>query len=235
METTDFLKQGDQIRNLAALAAQYGPGFFAIMFTLFIPMIGHRWFTAIIQTKLTGSDEERSATIQVYKFYWISGIVTGLLLTVLSVSWWVYVQTAYTLPQSEDSFNRKVSQEVSREVSGRIFEGTIAGVNDGDVLVYNDTHQGYRIYFYPLRNEWPFRVKFVVIFDDDPKPASVIRFIYMAKKDFDEIRRTDEARQPIPLQFCLTKDASNLELVRDDSGLHTHLSFDITKCGKLPS
>ena len=74
-------------RDFTSLAAQYGPFFFAVVFVLFIPIVGQKWFAAMLQHE-SQRDDERAEGLKVYKFYFVSSVVAGLALVAASTGWW---------------------------------------------------------------------------------------------------------------------------------------------------
>lgn len=228
IDTTSIMKQTDQIGDLASIAAQYGPFLFAILFILFVPYLGQKWFSAILQARIAGNAQERAAHVQVYRFYWVSGIIMGLALTVLSVSWWLYVQMRLTLP----SYENQIENRVSAEISKRIFEGVIRGTNDDDMFISDNANSTYRIYLFPLRNQVPMIVHFAVIFTQTPQPNSLIHVEYMDKKTYDSLKDKGIGALPIPLVFCPIRDATDLLLVKSDaSTTQPHFNIDLQNCG----
>jgi hypothetical protein len=213
MESTVSATQVDGITRLTVLAAQYGPFLFAVLFIVLVPVIGEKWFSKILQTKLVGGPKEREATVQVYKFYWVSGVVFGLFLAALSVAWWMYVQTQYVLPRSEEDFNKRVSAEFSK----RVFEGVIGGADDNDIFVSDGSgNRQYNVYIHPIRNEIPMRLRFAVLFSEGAKANDPIQIGYMNKETYDKLQKSGKGYIPAKLTFCLSKDGTTLTLVKEE-------------------
>jgi hypothetical protein len=226
---TIALKQADNIGILSSLASQYGPFFFSILFVLFVPVFGQRWFFKLLQTRAAGTAAERAKAMSVYKFYWTSGIVTGLILVGFSVSWWAFVQYRYTLSPNEEQFNKRVSNEISK----RIFQGVIRGADDEDIFVYDFNNPQYSIYIYPLRNQRPMLVRFVIVFNNDPVTNERIHILYMNKKSYELLASNSTAAgyRPTPLEFCINRAASDMTFIKDDT---RPPHFDIV-CGENKS
>jgi hypothetical protein len=108
-----------KIESFSSLAAQYGPFFFSVLFVLFVPVLGQTWFAAALKARVQDPQQKQRA-LDVYRFYWMSGVVAGFVLVAVSICWWVYVQTNYVLPVTQAAFEEKISDAVSK----RIYEGT---------------------------------------------------------------------------------------------------------------
>lgn len=196
--------------QLASLAIQYGPFLMALIFVLVVPYTGQRWFSKILQTKLAGSDQERLASIEVYEFYWKSGILCGLVLTGISVAWWIYVQMSYALPSSEEQFNRRVSEALAR----RVIEGTILGASDEDIFLPADDTR-YKVYMYERKDLIPMKVEFLIRFLEDPGPDLHVQVEYINKRAYDNLRVRNKGYFPALLQLCPKRDATALLFVKD--------------------
>jgi hypothetical protein len=202
----------ESVRTLSSLALQYGPFFFSIIFILFVPIIGQKWFFRMLHTRVPGGSEVRDAAMRVYKFYWISGIVAGLALVGVSVIWWGYVQ--YTF--NTENFNKKLSQEINR----RVFQGIIYGADDNDMFIYQFDNPQYSVYIFPQRNQTPMLVRYAVIFSKDAEKDEKIHILYMNKKTYKillESTINGEAigYKPTPLEFCITDTPADMTLIKD--------------------
>jgi hypothetical protein len=201
----------EDISQLAALAAQYGPFLFAILFVVCVPVLGEKWVAKILQTRNEGALGEREAIVRIYRFYWFSGIICGLFLTVVSVAWWLYVQVMHVLPQSDRQFERRVAEEFNRKV----FQGVIRGADDNDIFIFDDKSNPHsEVYIYPIRNSYPMQVHFAVIFPDKPQPESPIRLDYLNKAAYEALK---QGYKPAALEFCPNKGATTLSLIKADN------------------
>jgi len=216
----------DSIGRLTAWAAQYGPFLFAVLFVALVPILGQAWFKKILQTKIAGGAKVREATIQVYKFYWISGVVFGLLLVAVTVAWWMFVQLNYVLPYSKEQFDKQVSAEFSK----RVFEGVIQGADDDDIFLAGATKK-YTIYLYPVRNTAPMQLLFAVLLSEGPSVNEPVELQYMTKRSYESLRASGaNGFLPEVLKFCLSKDRPALRFVKEE-GRTPYLIGQNENCG----
>jgi len=196
--------------QLSSLAIQYGPFLMMLIFVLVVPFTGQRWFSKILQTKLAGSDQERVASIQVYEFYWKSGVVCGLVLTGISVAWWIYVQLCYSLPTSEEQFNKRVSEALAK----RVIAGTILGASDDDYFIPADD-KNYKVYIYPRKDLTPMKVEFLIRFLEDPEADFHVKVQYMHKRTYENLKMNNNGYIPAVLEFCPDMDLTAVSFVND--------------------
>ena len=192
--------------EFAAVASQYGPFFFALLFVIFVPFLGQRYFRDFLEQRST-TPEERQTALQVYKFYWLSGIVTGLVLVAASVAWWFYVQAAYVLPA-------RIA----------LVEATILEATDEDLFMYDVFSPDYRVYAYHVSWINPPVTKVAIVLKREPKPDQVLDLRYMTKAAYKAAILGNTAIKPAPVPFCLRH--REMTLVRRD-GAQPH--FD-KKC-----
>lgn len=167
------------------LAAQYAPFFFALLFVVFVPILGQQFFKAFLEQK-TSAGIERDAAMKVYSFYWMSGIVTGLMLVATSVAWWLYVQYAYVLPT-------RIS----------VYEGVIRNVQEDDMFMYDIFSSDYTVYAYYLPWVAPPVIKFAIVFKKEPGKTDTIKLSYISKKSYEAARDGKIAFSPLEIPFCL--------------------------------
>lgn len=77
-----------QSTDLLPIAFQFGPFLFALLFMLFITRTAKSWMCEA-NARSPSADEVEKKTLRTY---FVSTYVFGLLLVVLSVSWWLYFQ-----------------------------------------------------------------------------------------------------------------------------------------------
>ena len=216
----------ETVRDFTGLAAQYGPFFFSIIFVLFIPILGQKWFSAMLQAKIK-RDDERAQGLKVYKFYFVSSIVAGLALVAISTGWWFYVQSAYVLPAQSAAIDEKISEAINN----RIYEGRITNVSPDDVFLDLPAAK-YRLYTQLVENTRPLVYRYVIIFQHDPKKDAVVEFPYMTRDTFNKLfsadARSGVGANPERIPFCLTHKTAEVRLIRSDSA-PPH--FD-SKCGQ---
>ena len=198
----------------ASLASQYGPFFFAILFVLFVPVLGQMYFAEFLK-KQTAAGVEREAALQVYKFYWLQGVVTGLALVAVSVAWWLYVQYAHILPAQRDFSRARFDELVQKRAREFVFEGIIRDARDDDMF-YFDFTRDYRIYTYMPPNVSPRVVQFAVIFPAPPPADQVIYFSYGSKAGYQAALATNGEYPPHRIKLCLNRAPQDVWMVRDE-------------------
>lgn len=212
----DPLKQAESFSKLSGVASEYGPFFFALLFILFVPVIGQAWFSKMLQSKVRPGLERQKA-LEVYQFYWMSGVVTGLILVIVSVGWWIYVERNYVLPERPAALNELISQELSR----RIFEGTIRGVSTDDMFIQDLGNPDYKLYPYVAETDRLRVVRFVVIFSKEPPKDLVVQFLYMSRATMDALANPGGGGQaygfsePLRIPLCIRKASREVSIVRD--------------------
>jgi len=214
------LKEVDNFEKIANIASQYGPFFFAVLFILFVPVVGQKWFSKALEKRSVGSEQERQKALEIYSFYWLSGVKTGIVLVGVSIVWWAFVQIKYTLPDADSKFRQKVSDEISR----RIFQGVIRGANDDDIFIYDFNNPQYSIYVYPQKNQTPMLIRYVVVFSDDPPKNFPVQLMYMNRKTYEALVSTNTGYVPIALSFCIENDARDISIIKDPA-TPPHFSF----------
>ena len=79
----------DPIGPIAALAEQYGPFLFAVLFILFVPRTARKYYVACMtRNKPPPTEQEQRA----YRFYFLCSVWVGIAVMGLSIGWWVYTQ-----------------------------------------------------------------------------------------------------------------------------------------------
>jgi hypothetical protein len=185
----------DKWSQLTVLAAQYAPFFFALIFVVFVPIAGQQFFRAFLEQR-TSAGVEREAAMRVYTFYWMSGIVTGLVLVALSVAWWFYVQYTHILPA-------RVS----------IYEGVIRNAGEDDMIMYDIFSNEYTVYVYYLPWVSPPVIRFAVVFKKEPGRNQAIKLNYISRKSYEAARLENRAIFPHEIPLCL--EHRELKLVRE--------------------
>lgn len=235
----DIVKQAEAIGRLSVQAALYGPFFFSLLFILLVPVLGQYWFSRMLQARTTGSREERSRAMQVYRFYWVSGVIAGLVLMFSSSLWWGYVQWSYVLPAQDRAqavaeqlqlatAKAAVNKAIREALHQRVVEGVITGVSPNDMFLPEPGRQDYRLYVFPITNQVPMVARFVVIFDGIPPEKPIIRLPYMDRRTYNAIiaaRGGFLEEQPSMLTLCIGRHhPSEFSLVRnDDTGPHLNV------------
>jgi hypothetical protein len=74
--------------TLAGIAYQFGPFFFAILFTLFITGTARKWYSQATTSNSPGHEEER----RTYRTYFRASYCFGMFLVAVSVGWWIASQ-----------------------------------------------------------------------------------------------------------------------------------------------
>jgi hypothetical protein len=191
--------QPDAWRQMAEAAAQLGPFFFAIIFIVFVPIIGQQYFRAFLEQQ-TKAGKERDAAMKVYTFYWLSGIVTGLILVIISVLWYIYVNVNYVL--------------VDRAT---VFEAKITGIKESDYLsshdVFNTHHKVYITR--AMYNREPVALV-AVVFNKTNEQLPVINLFYMKDEDYRKALDSNGGFLGSPaFQISLCLKHKELVLIRD--------------------
>lgn len=202
--------------EFAGLAAQYGPFFFSVIFVLFVPILGQKWFAWMLQARIrNGADREEA--LKVFRLYFVSGVATGLVLVGVSITWWLFVQVHYVLPNQDATFETKISEAIKK----RIFEGTITNVSQEDMFIEGGPNPEYHLYVRLIENQQPQVYRYVIIFQQDPKKDSLVVFPYMTRTTFRNISSgsfsgfPEMATARIPL--CPKSDITELPLVHSSS------------------
>lgn len=208
------MPNAEHVEKFTELASQYGPFFFSIVFVLFVPVLGQRWFSKLLVARIQRGDEKKQA-LKVYRFYWMSGVIAGFVLVFISITWWIYVQLGYVLPDRDAALEARLEQRLAK----RVFEGTILGVTDDDMFLdYNFANNGYRLYVYPIENQNPRIIKYVIIFQNDPTKDLTVPFNYMSRATYRALSETkDNPFAPIQIPLCLNADIKSVALVRPPS------------------
>jgi hypothetical protein len=210
------MPQLSELGPYASLASQYGPFFLAILFVLFVPLLGQMYFAEFLRQR-TEQGAERDAALQVYKFYWLQGVVAGLSLVAISVAWWLYVQYAHILPAQRDFSRAQFEALVQKRAREFVFEGIIRDASDDDMFLF-DTNKPYRLYTYMPPNLVPPVVQFVAVFPAPPSPKQVIYFSYGSRAGYEAAKAEKKGYRPHPIKLCLDRPSSELWMVRDDKG-----------------
>jgi hypothetical protein len=201
--------QVDVLERLVMLASQYGPFLFAMLYTILVPYVGQRWFASTLKSTSIGN-EDREKAIKLYAFYWISGVILGLVLVILSAIWWIYVQLYYSLPQSQQ-------QNISNEISLHVYTGVIQNVNSHDMFFESDDPE-YKIYLAPVQSD-PTLMRFAIIFQVVPPANHPINLKWAFKQSYERLREADKGYNPWPMQFCLRRTYNKISLMRDADGI----------------
>jgi hypothetical protein len=204
------MPDADQAERFAGLAAQYGPFFFSVLFVLFVPVLGQSWFSATLNAKIKDPDEKQRA-LAVYRFYWMSGVVTGLLLVAVSITWWGYVQLNYVLPVQQAAVDARISDAINK----RIFEGTIKGVSPDDMFINDFANPDYHLYFYPIPNQIPLTMRYAIIFKNIPKDIPTVAFDYIDRPQY-ELLAKEGGRGGVlqRISLCLGSSAKEMFVIR---------------------
>jgi hypothetical protein len=74
--------------TLAGIAYQFGPFFFAVLFTLIITRTARKWYSQASATVGPEHEDER----RTYRTYFRASYVFGMFLVAISVGWWIASQ-----------------------------------------------------------------------------------------------------------------------------------------------
>jgi hypothetical protein len=229
------LKEAENLAKLSQVASQYGPFFFSVLFVVFVPVMGQRWLFKALESKDLAR-ESKAKVRQVYTWYWLSGVVMGLVLTTASVLWWIYVQITYVLPAEDraqaslERVNETKSEEVirtriSEELSRRIFEGVIVGVSEEDMFVYDFSNPYYKLYVYPVTNQVPMVDRFIIIFTGELPKHPIVLFRYMNRRTYEALLANRVGYVPLDIKFCPDPGKREIQLVKDAENTPPH--FDV--------
>lgn len=144
------MSTASELAQLSPLAAEYGPFFFALLFTLVVPLIGQ---------KLIGPNT-RDETARLYRKV---GIWLSVFLVIFSVVWWAAIQI-WPPAASKTAIDNRV-----REVfKTKIRQGMILGVDDDDTFfVRQDPNSKYQVYLHPRRDLREMQISYIVVPTDE--------------------------------------------------------------------
>lgn len=187
----------DTWQKMTEVAAQYAPFFFAILFIVFVPILGQQYFRSFLEQK-TAKGAERDAAMRVYTFYWLSGIVTGLFLVAISVGWFFFVQLKYVLP----------GQQIT-------FEGRIRGFTEEDYLSHDILNPQYKVYISRVSSESTALV--AIVFRPKVVPPAAVPLLYTKNNEYKAaVQKGEVLAKYESILLCLQH--ADFMLVRDGSG-----------------
>jgi hypothetical protein len=171
------------LEQLSAIAEQFGPFFFALLFIIFVPAMGQKYFANFLKQRASRG-QERAVALEAYTFYWKTGIVTGLILVVISVWWYIYV---------------KMHQIQIRNTS--VFEAVIRGIQDDDDFVLDPGFKDYSAYYYRVPDIRPPVMKVAIVFRANSVTGPTVELHYMNRRTYAAKQKDGGILHAIP--FCL--------------------------------
>jgi len=82
------------LQQVSAVAQQYGPFFFALLFVLIVPTTAHKWYNDATKKKLPNNSEGIAIVahqISTYRLYFVTSVVAGILFTIVAIIYYVWV------------------------------------------------------------------------------------------------------------------------------------------------
>ncbi|WP_088360692.1 MULTISPECIES: hypothetical protein [Rhodomicrobium] len=198
---TETLPTPDTLEKFSAIAQQYGPFFFAVVFIFFVPVMGQRWFRSFLESR-TASGEERNAALAAYTFYWKTGTVSGLILVFAAVGWWIHVQRTY--------LNRAQLAAADK----RIISGFILGLTEDYEFIPSIAENKYKMYVEKIAQKGNTIFRYVIIFDDIPAGNELVDFQYLPPSSIgasDQVYGAKTHR----LSICIKQCNGALEIIQE--------------------
>ncbi len=199
----------DSVTNLSPVAAQYGPFFFTLLYTLVVPLIGQQLIKRNIAKAGEISDAELSERISSQRMYRTFGIAMSAFCLTFSMFWWAFAQL-YPPPSSEEAIKQKVEGEFKR----RVVTGVIRGGND-DIAFLDPQDARYDTYISPERDRDPMTFKYVIVFKKPPTDNEQVNLLFLNLKTYRIIRTLPGPKigyNPLTLTFCVNSGSQFLEL-----------------------
>lgn len=208
MNTTEQMIDPKILEQLTPLAQQYGPFFFAVLFVLLVPFMGQTWFRGFLEMRIE-KGQERDAALEVYKFYWKSGIVAGLCLVFFAVTWWFYVQNKHL--QIEAMLRAEQVKKMQESYfKSRVITGYIKGIN-GDDVFSPTANSDYTLSVVPTKFGDIEKIWFVIVFSDIPNEKQEVEFVHVSKAKSRDASAGGEASR---IRVCIHGLPRELEFQR---------------------
>jgi len=151
------------LTQLSLMASEYGPFFFALLFTLVVPFIGQAFISRNIRENSHASPAEIDALLHSQALYRQVAVWLSVFLVIFSVIWWAAVQI-WPPATAQAALDKRVREAFRNKV--RI--GTIYGIDDDDTFIVRGNDQShYKVYLYPRRDMLDMQVDYIVVPHDD--------------------------------------------------------------------
>jgi len=82
------------LENVSAVAQQYGPFFFALLFVLIVPTTAHKWYNDATKKKLPDNIDGKaivSHQISTYRLYFLTSVIAGIAFTIIAIAYYVWI------------------------------------------------------------------------------------------------------------------------------------------------